>query len=198
MVHDNIPGGGNRSYNFLIANQHGTSVNTEAGVVLSFEITKYPRHGLGHDRSPQTIWLLHCVQHKQRYGAACFYFIAWSLFLETSRVWRVGLCICIEYVNACFRPVGWLVGGQVRAFSDSRILKIINLVTTRASCSAPHRSRGDGQTDAIVYNTCINSHISSVIPDVSGPFVFQPSHVRASDPRPDRTELGRDPGTRIG
>lgn len=58
-----------------------------------------------------------------------------------------------------FRSVG-LVGGQGMAFSDPRILKIISLVVTHASSSAPHRLRGDGQTGEIKYTIHVSTHIS--------------------------------------
>lgn len=107
--------------------------------------------------------------------------------------WFVHLYRIREHLFSAGRLVGWLAG-RVTAFSDSRILKIIKF--GRNTCVRPlrHKDRGaTGRRNEIVYNTCINSHISSVNPDLSGPFVFlQPCRVPASDPRPDRTELGRE------
>jgi hypothetical protein len=70
-------------------------------------------------------------------------------------------------------------------------LKIISLVAYMSLSPTPHRSRGDGWAYEIVYKTCINSHLSWVIPELSTPLCSQ---VSASGPTPDRAGLGRVPG----
>lgn len=126
------------------------------------------------------MWL-QCAQYKHRYGDTCFYFIACRV-PKASEVWRVGWCICIEYVNACF---GRLVGGQGMAFFRFSDLKDNQFGRNTCVAHTDRMRQADGW-DSIQYMYQLTSLVYDMIPDLSNPLCSRVS----SDPTPDRTRLG--------